>query len=151
VVTATIDGRDARCCEVLAKVDPQWTVARNAVLTAESPSPAIHVPTRKRLAVSWLHRPRSGRRPVNIRVRCKTVGAAILRLKKLDVNSIRYLVAAAALPTPQHSDVRGTHSDSRTDGGCCGSHNQDTVDRSETTCSIVVEPHPVSMPFAATS
>jgi len=76
--------------------DRHWKTARSAVDTAESPSPAIHVPTRKRLAVSWLHRPRSGRRPVNIRVRCKTVGAAILRLKKLDVNSIRYLVAAAA-------------------------------------------------------
>jgi len=62
----------------------------------ESPSPSIHVSTRKRLAVLWHHRPRSGRRPEDIRVRCKTFGAAILRLKKLDVDSIRYLVAAAA-------------------------------------------------------
>jgi hypothetical protein len=79
------------------------------MVIAGSPSPSIHVSTRKRLAVSWLHRPRSGRRPVNIRVRCKTVGAAILRLKKLDVNSIRYLVAAAATCRLHSTVMCGAH------------------------------------------
>jgi hypothetical protein len=77
--------------------------------TAESPSPTIHVPTRKRLAVSWLHRPRSGRHPENIRVRCKTFGAAILRLKKLDVDSIRYLVTAAATCRLHSTAMCGAH------------------------------------------
>jgi hypothetical protein len=97
-VTMATDGHDSRC---------RRSTTRNTAFTAKSPSPSIYVPTRKRLAVLWLHGSRSGRRPEDIRVRCKTSGTAILRLKKLDVDSIRYLVAAAVTYRLHCTAMRG--------------------------------------------
>lgn len=55
------------------------------------------------------------------------------------------------MPTRGHNYVRGTGSLPRTGEGCCGSHNQDTGDRSGMTHSIQVDRYPVLMTFAMTS